>query len=79
MYVLSFIYRPTNFLGKKITLIPKKAILFILIGSITSLLSDIYRLNWIGLGVHILVSILYLYIYNTQRLTYRTVLENENR
>jgi hypothetical protein len=79
IYFLSIFYRPSNFLGKKALLIPLNAFLFILFGSLTSLVSDICRLNWVGLGIQLLVSILYLYIYNTHKNSYRTKLEHENR
>lgn len=79
IYFLAIFYKPSNFLGKKAILVPPNAFLFIFLGSLTSSLSDIYKLNWVALGIQVLVSILYLYIYNTHRESYRIKLEHENR
>ena len=79
MYFLSIIYKPSNFLGKKTILVPPNAFLFILLGSLMSSLSDICKLNWVGLGIQILASALYFYIYNTHKDSYRIKLEHENR
>ena len=79
LYFLSIFYKPSNFLGKKTILVPPNAFLFIFLGSLTSSVSDICKLNWIGLCIQVLVSVLYLYIYNTHKDSYRTRLEHENR
>jgi len=79
LYFLSIFYKPSNFLGKKANLVPINAFLFIFLGSLTSSLSDICKSNWIGLGIQVVVSALYLYIYNTHKDSYRIKLEYENR
>ena len=79
MYFLTTNIKVSNYMGFKCTLTHPNAFLFIFLGSVTYLLSDIYSLNWNILFFQTSVSIIYFYIYKVHKTQYNEELKYENR
>lgn len=79
IYFLTSVSKISNYTGFKGTLTHPNGFLFIFLGSVTYLLSDIYSLNWNILCFQTVVSIIYLYIYKVHKNIYDEKLKYENR